>query len=920
MKPTRRAVTDLNRIYHAEKHVITTAMQLSNACIRSTNLQSQLGYLTKCKHTNTFPPSISNIKFPHIPISHLIGRPLQDLHPESYSARVKLHEKMNKKTKEFKMASLNAYISDKHFRLRETNSVIHSLRRKLQDTCPWYIQDEIHCIIRYWCDFQRFIDSQKHTKKIADQSLVEAEHAETSEVKQKSGLVNLVEGVSTKGCEDLLRKGRNYKLTPTNKDTLLQDVEIGINRLICGLKYANPLQYSQSVAAQQTPLPPHPLKQITSRFDRVLMPPPDATPPIEAKISKLKESLPSIKSAVKNAAIIGNHSTNEVKAITTLKKTEGLGLYLSDKTNNIIVAERKMVSEKAYDHLNGPKFQKLTEDPSRSIELECEITLGRIEQDPELNIPSWIFKQLYPDAATEAPTLQPLLKDHKPDFPDTKIRPVQPVTGSAIEKMDVLVGKILIQLQPFLKYRIRSSQDARDKIEALNETLTRDSEYVIASLDISNMYPNIPTGRDALKVARTYLTQHKDKINLFGFKVDHVMWMLGTVLSNTYISYDGQYYQQRVGVGTGLHSSGSYADILVDDIYTRAIEESDSKPLLDSNYADDALVIFDNRKSFDYFKDKINSYWPTLEFEEEVDEGPGIAFLDMMISRDTKTGKLKYEFYQKATNSGKYLHWDSHCSTSTKINIIRSEATRVMKCCSYETDAWSHLDSIQNNFLDSGYPPEVVKSNLLHGVKSAREHGTDKSQKPDAQSLSHVLKIPYVDEGFTRLVRKSLADSGLDAVRLVTTPGRSVRNLIQPTPNRTCHSDDCDLCSNDIPCRTKHHVYSLKCKLCPESEEEQLYIGGSRRQPLNRLKEHEASARRYNKRTTVGQHMSKHHSSLKPDKIARKVNISAFFENFEAKIEARGKDTLDTFIKEGLLIRDRKPKLNNMTGNGFVFV
>ena len=214
----------------------------------------------------------------------------------------------------------------------------------------------------------------------------------------------------------------------------------------------------------------------------------------------------------------------------------------------------------------------------------------------------------------------------------------------------------------------------------------------------------------------------------------------------------------------------------------------------------------------------------------------------------------------------------------------------------------------------------MVKSNLLHGVKSAREHGTGKSQKPDAQSLSNVLKIPYEDEGFTRLVRKSLADSGLDAVRLVTTPGRSVRNLIQPTPNRTCHSDDCELCSNDIPCRTKHHVYSLKCKLCPESEEEQLYIGGSRRQPLNRLKEHEASARRYNKRTTVGQHMSKHHSSLKPDTVARKVNISAFFENFEAKIEARGKDTLDTFIKEGLLIRDRKPKLNNMTGNGFVFV
>ena len=57
--------------------------------------------------------------------------------------------------------------------------------------------------------------------------------------------------------------------------------------------------------------------------------------------------------------------------------------------------------------------------------------------DPALaTIPPNVYKHLYPDE-TEAPILEPQLKDHKPDFPATKIRPIQPVTGCAIEKIAI---------------------------------------------------------------------------------------------------------------------------------------------------------------------------------------------------------------------------------------------------------------------------------------------------------------------------------------------------------------------------------------------------------------------------------------------------------------------------------------------------
>ena len=72
-------------------------------------------------------------------------------------------------------------------------------------------------------------------------------------------------------------------------------------------------------------------------------------------------------------------------------------------------------------------------------------------------------------------------------------------------------------------------------------------------------------------------------------------------------------------------------------------------------------------------------------------------------------------------------------------------------------------------------------------------------------------------------------------------------------------------------------------------------------------------------RGTIGQHMVECRSDLKPDRITRKVDIGGFLENFDAAIIDHGRDTLETFIREGLCIRDMSPSLNNMNSNGFVF-
>ena len=64
----------------------------------------------------------------------------------------------------------------------------------------------------------------------------------------------------------------------------------------------------------------------------------------------------------------------------------------------------------------------------------------------------------------------------------------------------------------------------------------------------------------------------------------------------------------------------------------------------------------------------------------------------------------------------------------------------------------------------------------------------------------------------------------------------------------------------------------------------------------------------------MGQHMIAAHSELKPETIVNRVNFTSFLLNVKPEIVCKGKDTLEieTFIREGIYIKNEKPVLNNV--------
>ena len=362
----------------------------------------------------------------------------------------------------------------------------------------------------------------------------------------------------------------------------------------------------------------------------------------------------------------------------------------------------------------------------------------------------------------------------------------------------------------------------------------------------------------------------------------------------------------------------------MDDTYIKAIEKSKDEPLSLSCYVDDSLIFWPGTlESFMEFKDEINKIWPTLNFTLELitPESEGLTFLDLKIKRDNNN-KIVYIFHQKPTHSGHYLHYTSHCSMSTKINLIKNEASRITNNCLNKEDTWPFLEKLKSDLISSGYPEHMVNTYILEGTKKHNKSGNKKE-------FDFIYRLPYVNEGFTRIMKNIIKKSEINA-RIVVTPGKSIKSAIKKNRSKFCTSNNCILCTNKMPCKTTHYVYQFTCNHCTDkstnnnnnnnNKKPVTYIGASRRVMVKRLKQHEASVRRFNNRTTLGEHMISHHSHLNKSNNNHppKVNFNNLFHHFTPKIIDRGTDTLNLFIKEGIHIKSSKPHINNMSTNGYV--
>ena len=434
-------------------------------------------------------------------------------------ARTALYHSLGKRHHEYKRSLLKGLITYKHIKLREVRTIIYDTKETLKKNAH---TQEIKCIDEVINDQ---IKREKNAKEKEHEGKFEAaikrsaprpgQTGNNSNGKNDTNHANLrgvivyTAGTFNNEALDPINNGPKFKISPQNLTQEKFKLRIATERLACAIRYANPTR--PLVAPIQNM--PSISKQVLKHFDKTAFPPYNSYPHIEKDIKTMKFEVNKAIESLTDLKIRKNVKSDHIKPIRNIGNNPHIKTVPSDKTGKTCLMDRTFVSGKIIEITHNGAYELLgNKDTSEGIENKAKQILEIIMEDT--SIPPHIEKHLY-STHTMSPRMKCFMKDHKDTFPHCKVRPVQPVKGSAIEKFDIILSKILGQLSPFLTYRIFNSKEFQDKIKGYTIT---EGQHMI-SLDLEGMYENLPNDRKAMEVIELYLEKYVIDIDTFGWSV-----------------------------------------------------------------------------------------------------------------------------------------------------------------------------------------------------------------------------------------------------------------------------------------------------------------------------------------------------------------------------------------------------------------
>ena len=417
------------------------------------------------------------------------------------------------------------------------------------------------------------------------------------------------------------------------------------------------------------------------------------------------------------------------------------------------------------------------------------------------------------------------------------------------------------------------------------------SGSIIFSVDVTNLYGNIPT-TEAITEATQLLMLHYQDIDMMGLDVPDVTKLLNHCLSNNYLKFGEKYYRQTTGIAMGSRVAPPLAIIFMGALEERYNTTSTTKPAIYMRYVDDVFGVWtDGPASLQAYFNHINGAHPSINFTMENTETSGsIPFLDTKITVEP-TGKYTTELYIKPTSSGIILHANSAQPWRTKRAVLESQVTRAIKLSSDEKAKDRSIGLIQNLFTTNGYSKKTINK-TVHRV-------LNRAPRPGRKSTSSArIVLPFIDDKLTStiqgIVRNTWPDLGIAWSNTNTIRRNLVRSALTPPPcpgGKRCHA-----CAAGIggKCPTKSVIYELRCTLCQKT-----YIGETGRRIRLRYNEHLNDAKNQRQDTPWGEHFRQEHSNITPDS-----------KTIAVKILQRANDQRDRKIAESLHIRRLRPDLN----------
>ena len=256
---------------------------------------------------------------------------------------------------------------------------------------------------------------------------------------------------------------------------------------------------------------------------------------------------------------------------------------------------------------------------------------------------------------------------------------------------------------PNTKSHIRDTQDFINKITQLGHI---PEGAILATLDVTSLYTNMPNHEGLLAVAE-HMRQDPTKGPIGNYILD----LLKLVLHNMYFEFNNEFFLQIGGTAMGAALAPNYANLFMDRFKTKALSNYPLQPLIWKRFIDDIFLIWTHGEdSLKEFVNYLNNLHSTIKFTAETST-ESINFLDTIVKLDNQRNLIT-TLYNKPTDTHLFLHHSSAHPESVTQKGPYGQYLRIRRICTLDCDFKTSADKLTQYYVNRGLPYQTTQSSL----------------------------------------------------------------------------------------------------------------------------------------------------------------------------------------------------------------
>lgn len=511
-----------------------------------------------------------------------------------------------------------------------------------------------------------------------------------------------------------------------------------------------------------------------------------------------------------------------------LKNNSDLIITTSDKGGVTVAMDATAYSSKVDDILRSDSFRQLNSDPTLTLQNKANKYIARLNN---LDIIDDVTAKKMKKYNSVPPKLYGNPKVHKEGNP---LRPIVSSVNGPINNLAKYLADILSSA--YNKENDYYIKDSFHFAEQLNGFVLP-CDYVVASLDVVNLFGNL-----SKELITTVIIENWPEIcRKTNVSKELFLELLHFVLDNNYFMAGTGFYLQTFGCAMGSHLSPIVSQYVMDYVLDMCIHKLSFSFAFIKKFVDDIIVALPEDK-IDETLHTLNSFNTHITFTIEREVDHSVPFLDTRVKRQNNIVML--DWYRKASNANKFVHFLSNHSINVKINFIKEMKNRIEKIC-HPTFLKKNMDKVRQLLIKNSYPASMVVKLLYSSIDHRPPRSRDRAEPIDQSTVGYGV-IPNI-RGLTNKIINVFKDKPIKiAVKNVKTVGNLYTRLKTKTPT--------SLRSNVI--------YKLNCRDCSQS-----YVGQTSQWLKSRISLHKSDITKGLTRCALANHANQNRHTVDFDNV-----------------------------------------------------